>query len=80
MTPWYKVEKDGTVHGHVPSHADANYGQQTREAHKVVCCTCRQTEHTGDEEREVEGEAATPDVGAQTPEERTDEETNVDRE
>ena len=67
MTPWYKVEKDGTVHGHVPSYAYTDDSQQTREAHKVVRPTCRQTEHTGDEEREVEGEPTTPDVGAQTP-------------
>ena len=54
MTPWDKVEKDGTVHGHVPSHAYAYDRQETCEAHKVVRPTCRQTEYAGDEEREVE--------------------------
>lgn len=80
MASGHEVEEYGRVYGEVASDAKSKDGEERREGDEVGRAPCRESEDACEEEGNIEGPPATPDVTSEPPEDGADEETNVERE
>lgn len=77
MRSGYKLQKDGTIHGLIPTGSKSNKGAERGNSYKVGTSCTNKSCHGGDEQRNVESETATDEISRHGPDTRSDNEAGV---